>query len=1036
MTGTLAEPQVVVGAVSHAQRRMWVAEQLVDGEPAYNLQLGLRLRGRLDLAALRRAVDEVVARHEGLRTSFVSDDGSLRAVVRPPAPVPVHVVDVAGVPDAIGQRMRAELDVVFAPAQGDTFRVVLLRAAPDDHTLLFTLDHLVGDAWSVQVLHEELTGAYARQRGGTAPVAPPAVTYREYAQWQRDWLAGPECQRQLAYWRGQLPVQPPRLSLPVRPGGRRTGQMRRHSGGLGPGLVTGCAAAARQSRSSLLTVLLAGYAALLGRYGQHEQVMVGSLYAGRTRPEVERVVGFFANSVALRADLAGRPSLRGLVARLREVVLDAYAHQDVPFDHVVAAVQPERAAGQRPFFDTMFQLVDLERPPVELPDLHLEPLPTASRIAGADLVLTVVREHDGYRCHWDYDAGLLDAGTVERMHRHYATLLADALADPDRPLGEIPLVRDEELAAIEGFSAPPLGGDDGWTLPGAFEEVVAAQPDHVALSGPVECSYAELNAAANRLAHALRGRGVGVERLVGLFLDDRADVLTAALAVLKAGGAYLPLDPAYPADRIGYMLDDAVPALVVTRAGLAGRLPAGLPVLVLDEAAAELSAQPADNPVRRLDPDNLAYVIYTSGSTGRPKGVAVVHRGLAAVTAAHRRAFPLGPRDRVLQFASPNFDASILETLMAFGAAATLCLPPAEASAHADLEEMLRATRADAVLLPPSALGSLRPDGPAAALRTITVGGEACPAPLAAKWAPGRRFFNLYGPTEASIVSTSHLVGEAEATTGGLPIGRPLPGVRALVVSDGGALAPVGVPGELLLGGPVLGRGYLGRPGLTAERFVPDPFDEVPGARLYRTGDLVRWRADGVLEFLGRIDHQVKIRGYRIELGEVESCLAGHPAVHDVVVLVRDQRLWAYLAADPQRVPDLDELRGYCARALPEFMVPSGFVVLERLPKTPNGKADRAALADIEPAGDSEYVAPRTELEAACAAIWAEVLGVTRVGAFDDFFERGGHSLAATSVVNRVRRSFDVALPMRTLFDHPVLADFTAAVVRWAAEHG
>jgi amino acid adenylation domain-containing protein len=1035
--------QAITGPVSYSQERMWLAEQLVDGEPAYNLQLGLRLRGHLDAGALQQALDFLARRHESLRTSFILGEAGLTSVVRPAGAVLVGTADVSGVADpaaAVAARAQAELGGSFTPAEGDTFRVLLLRAGPADHTLLITLDHLIADAWSVRVLHEDLVAAYARYaRGDDTEPAPVPVAYREFAAWQRDWQDGPEARAELAYWRDHLPARPPRLSLPVRPGGQRTREMQRYSSLLDDGLAAEATRTARRARSAPFMVLFAAYAALLGGYGQHDDVLIGTLCHGRTRPDLEEVVGFFVNAVALRADLSGGPSLRALLARVREVVLDAYAHQEVPFDHVVEAVRPERPAGARPFFDAIFQLADVERVPAELPGLLLEPLPAASRVAGADVVLTIAREHDGYRCHWDFDAGLLAPATVARMHEHYTRLLAQALAEPDRPLGEFDLLGAGERALTSSFIRPALAAGSGWTLPGAFEAMAAALPGQPALSGAApELTYAQLNAQCNRLAHALRRRGIGPEQAVGLFLDDHADVLIAALGVLKAGGAYLPLDPGYPADRISYMLSDAAPACVITRAHLAGNLPLGGPrELILEHLDGELAGQPDTDPERVLHSDNLAYVIYTSGSTGRPKGVGVRHHGLAIVTAAQREALGLGPSDRVLQMASPNFDMSVLEVLMAFSAGATVCVAPGAAAAHADLDEVLRVTRPTAVLLPPSALAGLSEDGPAADLRTVTVGGEACPVPLAAAWGRGRRFFNLYGPTEASIVSTAYQAGTADAGSGILSIGALLPGVTAYVVQPGGSLAPVSVPGELHIGGEVLARGYLGRPGLTAERFIPDRFSGVPGARLYRTGDLVRWRDDGRLEFLGRIDHQVKIRGYRIELGEIESCLAAHPAVAEAVVTAADEVLHAYVAAGPQAAGlTAAELRGHCAATLPAYMVPARFLVLDRLPALPSGKVDRASLPAIDAGGDEPRVAPRTDRERACAAIWADVLGVLAIGALDDFFDRGGHSLAATRVIGRVRREFGVRLPVRTLFDHPVLADFAAALAGWEASHG
>jgi amino acid adenylation domain-containing protein len=1035
MTAHLAWPESTAPA-SFAQERMWVAEQL-DGAPAYNIQLGLRIRGSLDEAALRSAVADMTARHEALRTSFIPHDDGLACAVRPAGPVAIHLMDASDAHDpqaALDSLATAELDTAFDPAEGKTFRVALIRTAADDHVLLITLDHLVCDPWSVQILHNDLTEGYSRcVLGGQAPPAP-AYTYRDFAQWQRHWLAGPQCPDQLSYWRDHLPPRPPRLMLPELPGAARTRQMRSYSAALDADLAASSAQVGRRFRASQFMVLFAVYSALLGRYGRHDEVMVGTLCHGRTQPEAEQVVGFFANAVTLRADVSGHPSLAGMLARVREIVLDAFDNADVPFDHVVSAVNPERPAGARPFFDAIFQLADVERPSVQLDGLSLEPLPAVSHVSGADVALTIVREAGGHQCRWDFDGGLLTDATVARMHGHFVTLLAQALADPGRPLDDIDVLGADERTAIEAFNTTaPAAGE--WTLPDAFEAQAAARPDHPALSyGTTSVSYAEVNAQANQVASALAELGAGPESVVGLFLDDRADAVVTALSVLKAGAAYLPVDPAYPSDRIGFMLADAAPLCVVTRAHLADRLRGTLPSITLEELQSRPARLPAHNPRRPLSADNLAYVMYTSGSTGRPKGVAVAHRGFATITTEQRRTLGLRSDDRVLQMSSPNFDMSLFEALMAFSAGATLCVAPAEVAVHGDLGEALRSTRVTAAVVTPSMLASLGDDEPAPELRTLAVAGEACPVALASRWSRDRRFFNLYGPTEASIWSTSQPVNEAGSESGTMPIGRPLPGVGVYVVTSGECLAPVGVPGELRISGDVLARGYWGRPGLTAERFTPDTFSGVDGSRVYRTGDLARWREDGVLEFLGRIDHQVKIRGYRIEIGEVENCLATHPAVLDVVVVARDQELHAYVEAHGET--GATGLREHCARTLPGYMVPARFLALDRLPRTPNGKIDRGHLPEISNTSAAAAVPPRTEMERTCARIWAAVLGLDEVGILDDFFERGGHSLAATRVISRVRRDVGVRLSVRVLFEHPVLADFAALADRQARGDG
>jgi amino acid adenylation domain-containing protein len=1035
---THGRADLTVTPASYAQERVWLAQQLDGSAARYNVQAGLRLRGTLDRTALDGALTELGRRQQVLRTSLVADGGVVMQVIAPPAAVTADLADLSGIADpdaALARRAQSELRSSLGPARGPGIRFLLLRLAGDDHVLLITMDHLMADPWSASILQDELARLYLGQLTGSGPHPYPPVQYADFALWQRERLAAGDFDAQVSYWRGQLGGNPPRLVLPTA-GGRRNRRPGRQERPLPAGLTAALEALARGTASSLFMTLFTGFAVLLGRQADQDDVVIGTLLAGRTSPETERLVGFFANAAALRVDLSGQPSFRAVLARVRELTLNAYANQDVPFQHVASELAPQRDGGELPFFDTLFQVADLRRGAAELPGLRIEHFHAASQPTPVDLGITVTQEGGAAVAVCDYDTGLFGEAAIARLLDHYLLVLTAMTADPDGRFGALELLTAADRRWLAGLTPPRPAVPADWTAAAWFAGHAHRFAQNLAVdSGDVQLTYRELNTRANRVAHALRARGVGPETLVGIALERGIDLVTCVLGVFKAGGAYIPLDPGYPAERLGYMVDDARPPWIITAAGGA-RLPGGDhgELAVADLIAAADEAAQAD-PAPVTVAASLAYVIYTSGSTGLPKGVAVSHRGLAIITGAQREFCALTPADRVLQLASPSFDISVFEMLLPFGFGAALCLPSRDAVAHGDLAQLVRAHSPSVVVTPPGRLAAVADDVTLPGVRMIVVGGETCTPRVAARWSSGGRLlFNGYGPTEATIWSTMHRVDPGVAAAGPVPIGRPIPGVRVEVLDASGRRVPPGVPGELCLGGDTLARGYLGRPGLTAERFVPDPFSGEPGSRLYPTGDLVRWREDGTLDFLGRVDRQVKLRGFRIELGEIESRIADHPGAREALVVLREDvpgrpALAAYVIAATGQAPTAAELRQHCAAALPAYMIPGTVMLLECFPLDPNGKVDVRGLPVPEvPAEGPAYVAPRTPLEQRLAQVWADILGRDRVGVRADFFELGGDSLAATRVIARVRRDIEVEVPTRVLFENRTIADFADAV--------
>ncbi|WP_328928131.1 non-ribosomal peptide synthase/polyketide synthase [Streptomyces sp. NBC_00190] len=1027
--------------LSFAQARVWLAAEIDPEGTEYNTGGAVRLRGDLDVAALEAALGELVARHESLRTTFATVDGQGVQIIHPAAPVRLTAADCP--PADIDRVVRAHHAVPFDLSTGPLLRPLLLRVAAADHLLVLSMHHIVTDGWSMGVLLRELGELYA----GRPPAELP-LQYADYAVWQRRTLTRPVLDEGLAYWREQL-ADAPVLDLPTdrpRPAVRTSaGATRRF--GIPADRLARFNRMCEEQGVTLFMGLVAAVQLVLSRYSGQRDIVVGTADSGRGHWELEDQVGFFVNTLALRTRVDEDATGAALLASVRETVLDAFAHAAVPFDRVVDAVVTERDPSRTPLVQAMVLLQSMPGGLGDSGGLRWSEHPLDIESAQFDLLVAFEDNGGAFGGLINYNTDLFDGTTVDRIAAHVVTALTE-LGEPaaaQLPLAAVvpTLTADERTRILDEWNA----GDErapALTMAGLFEARAARDPQRTAVvDGELTLTYAELGARADRLAHALRAQGVHTDVAVGVCLPRGVRWLTALLAVAKAGGVYVPLDPQYPADRLAFMTADAGMVLVLSDTETLDLVPdVAVPVLRVDadldgDGDGALATQPVE--VAELPAaaslDAGAYMIYTSGSTGRPKGVLVPHRNVAGMAAAHQRALGLTIGSRLLQAVSPNFDVAMADVLAAWHAGATLVLPEPGPLAGEALGQVLRDQRITHLEIPPAALQSV-PDMDLPELRGLLVGGEAMSAEFISRWAPGRVLRNVYGPTETTVtVTAGDPVDEYGAD--GVPIGRPVAGARLYVLDARLRPVPAGVAGELYIAGPGVARGYVRRFGLTAERFVASPFSG-SGERMYRTGDVVRWLADGQLEFVGRTDHQVKVRGFRIEIGEIESALAAHPDVQQAVVTVREtrngaKRLVGYVVGD-----GLDQvgLREFVAKSLPDYMVPTAFVVVGTFPLTANGKVDRRALPepDLGAAVSKGYVAPRSEVERVVAEVWAQVLGVERVGVRDNFFELGGDSILSIQVVSRLRRAGLVVSPQDVLVRQTVAG--VAAVVGEASAVG
>jgi aspartate racemase len=1047
------EQEVDAVPASFAQQRLWFVDQVVPMRSAYNISAALHMRGGLQEAAFERSLHAIVERHEVLRTSFAVSNGHLMQVVSQRLDVPLQTRDLrrlAG-PEQEAEVLRLSSEQATAPfdlARGPLLRMLLLRLSSEEHVFLFTIHHIVFDGWSMGVFLQELQALYrATAEGLPSPLPELAVQYADFALWQKEWLQGEVLARELAYWKQQLagatavlelPTDRPRPALPTYRGALQRFALSGHLSDQLKGL-------SRKEGTTLYMTMLAALSCLLCRYSGQEDIVIGSPIAGRSRPETEELIGFFVNTQVLRTDLSGDPTFRELLGRVAEVAQQAQAHQELPFDVLVKELQPQREQGLTPFFQVM---MSLEYAPASTSSLDwtLVSEEIATGTAKFDLSLLLEDGPDGLSGCFEYSSDLFEQATVARMAGHFATLLQAVVADPGLRLSQLPLLgEDERRQLLVEWNATEADYPAERCVHELFEEQAERRPEAVALlyEGQ-QLSYRELNERANQLAHHLRGLGVGPEVLVGLCMERCPEMVVGLLAILKAGGAYVPLDPAYPSERLAFMLADTAAPVLLTQSSPAHMFAAeGVHVLCLDSALPlqEASRGDRENPQSGATAENLAYVMYTSGSTGRPKGVQIRHRSIVRLLFGVGYA-RLDETRTLLHMAPISFDASTFELWGALLHGARCVLFPERVPTPRSIGRLVQRYRPTTVWLTTALFNAVIDEDPQALLGTeeVLTGGDVLSVPhirRALELLPSTRLINCYGPTESTTFATSYpiprRIGEGSRS---IPIGRPIGNTQMYILDRSLSPVPVGVVGELYIGGAGLARGYLNRPELTDEKFIDHPFSDRPGEKLYKTGDLVRYLADGTIEFLGRADLQVKIRGFRIELGEIEVVLGQHHGVREALVLAYssqqgDKRLAAYV------VPDGDataaELRLFLKERLPDYMLPSDFVLVSSIPMTSNGKMDRSALPKPGPAVTSEqdsFVAPTLLVHYQLQRIWQDLLGVAPIGMRDDFFALGGHSLLAARMMDRIEQTCGEKLPLATLFSGATIEHLADAIRR------
>jgi amino acid adenylation domain-containing protein len=1015
--------------LSFAQERIWFMDQLEPNRPIYNLPDTHYFKGPLDLDALQRTLTEIVRRHESLRTTFQTVDGEPMQVIAPPQPLSLHVIDLSDLPpqerQTEAQRLADdETQKPFDLSRGPLFRVKLVRIAEEEHLLLITMHHIVSDGWSIIRMGHELATLYQAYRSGeSSPLPELPIQYADFAVWQ------------LAYWREALGGELPELELPMdhprpaRQSFRGAAEGIEYSGEILPRLKE----IGRERNATLFMTLLAAFDLLMWRYSGQADLLVGTPIANRNRRETEALIGFFVNTLVLRSKVNGNGTFRELLDQVRETTLRAYEHQDVPFEKLVEELQPQRSLSRHPLFQVLFTLQDGGE--LKLSGLELTWMDTANDIAKFDLSFFISETSTGLYAWFEYDTELFERPTVARMLRHFEVLLEAIAANPDARLSELPMLTEAEREQLREWNQTTTDYGRDLCLQQIVETQVLQQPEAVAvLHGKEQITYRELNERANQLAHYLREHGVGLDVRVGILLERSVNFVVAVLGIIKAGGTYVPLDGTYPKQRLQFMLEDADVRLLLTERNQPQVATDATEVVYLDHAAELLANVSRENPENVNQAEDLAYVMYTSGSTGQPKGVAVTHRAINRLV-RNTEYVKLESSDRVGQTSNVSFDGATFEIWGALLHGATLVVLPKETVlSPLELKREIAKRKISVMFLTTALFNQMAQSVPEAfaSLRYLIFGGEASDAQAVKRVVERgkpQHLVNGYGPTEGTTFTTTYEVNEV--TPGhALPIGRPLSNTEVWVLDRQGHLAPAGVTGELYIGGDGIAREYLGRPDLTAERFVPHPFSNEPGARLYRTGDLVRYMSDGNIVFLKRMDHQVKVRGFRVELGEIEAALNQYWAISESVVIDNDDlpggtRLIAYIVPEEGVEPASAELYAFLKEKIPSYMIPSIFVTLKEIPLTPNGKVNRAELPVPQMSEDgasANFVAPRSPLEETLAEIWRETLGVAQIGVESNFFDLGGHSLMATRVVTQIRERFGVELPLRVLFESPTIA--------------
>jgi amino acid adenylation domain-containing protein len=1064
--GRTEEPIVPVFRDSHlplsfAQQRLWFLDQLKGANAIYNMPTALRMIGPLDPEALQQCVDRIVQRHEALRTTFQAAEGSAVQVIAEQSSIPIELVNLDELeeseqPHALQRLLNEEAERPFDLANDSLLRVTLLRLRDKEHVLLFTMHHIISDDWSMGIFVQEVTMLYEALTTDTPTDLPELpIQYADFSYWQRQWLQGEVLQTQVDYWKQQLDGASPLLELPTdrpRPS-VQSSQGCQLEFSLPPELTEQLQRLSQKAGATLFMTLLSAFQVLMHRYSGQSDIVVGSPIANRNRREIEGLIGFFVNTLALRTQVDGQQSFEQLLQQVRKVTLDAYAHQDLPFEKLVEELRPERSLSYSALFQVMFVLqntpIDVEA--LELPDLQIEPLDHEATTAKFDLTLSLAETDQGLVASWEYNTDLLDRATVKRMHRHFQVLLEGIVSNPLLRIAELPLLTETERAQVLfDWNDTEIEFPSALCIHQLFEQQVEQTPEAIAVVfEEKELTYHELNQKANQLAHHLQSLGIGPDVLVGLCVERSLEMVIGLLGILKAGGAYVPLDPNYPQERLAYMLEDTQVPVLITQLSLADNLPTcSIQVLFLEELwPTVLADYPQHNPVSEAEPSNLAYVIYTSGSTGIPKGVMIPHCAVCNHLHWMQTAFPLETTDRVLQQTAFSFDVSVWEIYapLLVGAQLVMARPGGHQDVDYLIEQIVSQEISTLQLVPALMRMFLEHEGvkECTSLKHVFCGGEALPIALQEHFFTtlDAKLHNLYGLTETCIDSIVWTC-QPGMNQSIIPIGRPIANTTIYLLDEQQQPVPIGVAGEIYIGGAGVARGYLNRPELTAEKFIPNPFSNSPQARLYRTGDLGRYLADGNVEYIGRIDNQVKLRGFRIELGEVEAALEEHPQVEQAIVVMQgesvdDKRLVGYVVITEAESRLVDMLREYIQTKLPEYMVPSSFMLLEKVPLTPNGKIDHKALPqlDLTRRQGSNLVLPRNSVELQLASIWEQILNVHPIGVQDNFFELGGHSLLAIGLMAKIEQCFEKNLSLAKLFQNPTIEQLANIILSQSSDH-
>ncbi|MDF5726641.1 MAG: amino acid adenylation domain-containing protein [Rhizonema sp. PD38] len=1031
--------------LSFAQARLWFLDQLEYSKIAYNISQSMHLKGRLNVAALEQSFHEVVMRHEILRTTFATVNGQLVQAIASSPNFTISVIDLTELPDIHTSQVQylatKESKQPFDLTKGPLLRVKLLKLSETEYVLLLVMHHIVSDAKSCGIFVQEIAVLYeAFLAGKVSPLPDLSIQYIDFAYWQRQWLQQSELKEQLAYWKQQLANLPPALALPT---DKPRPAVQSFAGAttcfhLSLSLSRKLHKLSQAEGVSLFMTLLAAFQTLLYRYTTQEDICIGLPIDNRERREIEKLIGCFINTLVLRTDLSGHPSFRELLSRTREVALGAYAHQDLPFEKLVEELQPERNLSYSPLFRVMFVLWSTPMPVLKLPGLSVSPLEINSGTARFDLTLALAETQQGLNGSIEYNTDIFYADTITRMVGHFQTLLESIVANPDQQLLDLPILTEiERHQLLVEWNSTQTNYPQDRCIHRMFEAQVELTPDAIAVIFEDEqLTYRVLNQRANQLAHYLQVLGVGPEILVGICIERSVEMVVGLLGILKAGGAYVPVDPTYPQTRLSFILSDSQVSVLLTTENLVVQLPEQKArVLCLDSQNSIITLESEENPVSNVHASNLAYVIYTSGSTGKPKGTMNTHRGISNRLRWMQDVYQLTAGDRILQKTPFSFDVSVWEFFCPLLTAG--CLVVAQPGGHQDSAYLIRLIVQHNIsilhFVPSMLQVFLQEQGleHCSCLRKVICSGEVLPFKLQEQFFTRLKceLYNLYGPTEAAI-DVTYWQCESGNHRKIVPIGRPIANTQIYILNAHLQPVSTGTSGEIYIGGISLARGYLTHPILTAEKFIPNPFSNEPGARLYKTGDLARYLSDGNIEYLGRLDHQVKIRGFRIELGEIEAVLSQHSEVQQTVVIDQEdhssnKRLVAYIVPQPGTTPAVSNIRHFLQEKLPKYMLPSAFVMLEALPLTSNGKIDRQQLPQPEklaPELATTYVAPQSPEEKMIATVWQAVLNVEKVGIYDNFFDLGGHSLLVVQVHSKLQEVFNKHISIVDLFTYPTIS--------------